>query len=294
MKFKSLSVLAAVALLAGACTDGRLLDKVSGMKPAGGGVNQYLHSQYLDLARSEHREFDTYDTGTFARDAEAAAKGGDVLPFNVWDRDYSASQRDMLLTERARLFDAIYGGGREKFPELAATAQTQFDCWAQELEENYQSGDIQRCRDGYMKAIAALEENLKPKPVMKKAEPKPAPAPAPKPAPQITRDFLLFFDFDSARLTNDAKAIVKAAAEASREAKVSRIEATGHADRAGPDQYNMGLSKRRAEAVKAELVRQGVPAGNIVVRYEGERDPLVPTADGVREPQNRRVEIVLK
>ena len=72
------------------------------------------------------------------------------------------------------------------------------------------------------------------------------------------------------------------------------IEATGHADRSGSDQYNMGLGLRRANAVKAELIKDGVPAANIVILSRGETMPLVQTADGVREPQNRRVEIVLQ
>jgi outer membrane protein OmpA-like peptidoglycan-associated protein len=68
---------------------------------------------------------------------------------------------------------------------------------------------------------------------------------------------------------------------------------TGHADRSGSDAYNMALSLRRANAVKDQLVREGIAANQIVVVGRGESQPLVPTADGVREPQNRRVEIVL-
>jgi outer membrane protein OmpA-like peptidoglycan-associated protein len=75
---------------------------------------------------------------------------------------------------------------------------------------------------------------------------------------------------------------------------VQRIGVTGHADKSGPDAYNMALSLRRANNVKDELVRDGVPAASIVVVGRGESQPLVPTADGVREPQNRRVEIVLQ
>ena len=73
---------------------------------------------------------------------------------------------------------------------------------------------------------------------------------------------------------------------------MSRINLTGHADRAGSDAYNVRLSQRRAEAVKAELVRLGFNANDISVVAKGEADPLVPTADGVREPKNRRVEIL--
>ncbi|WP_139323556.1 OmpA family protein, partial [Roseomonas sp. TAS13] len=64
--------------------------------------------------------------------------------------------------------------------------------------------------------------------------------------------------------------------------------------RSGTPQYNMGLSRRRADAVAAELVRQGIQRSEITVEAFGESRPLVPTADGVREPQNRRVEIVLR
>ena len=55
----------------------------------------------------------------------------------------------------------------------------------------------------------------------------------------------------------------------------------------------MALSLRRANAVKDALVREGVPATGIAVIGRGESQPLVQTADGVREPQNRRVEIVI-
>jgi len=127
----------------------------------------------------------------------------------------------------------------------------------------------------------------------------PAPAPAPKPeakpapAPEAPRNYLVFFDWDKSNLTADARAIIKAAATNRGTMSVTRIQATGHADRSGPDAYNMGLSKRRAESVKAELIKLGVPAGEIVILWKGERDPLVQTPDGVREPQNRRVEIIL-
>jgi outer membrane protein OmpA-like peptidoglycan-associated protein len=56
----------------------------------------------------------------------------------------------------------------------------------------------------------------------------------------------------------------------------------------------MALSLRRANAVKDSLVREGVPASAITVIGRGESNPLVPTGDGVREPQNRRVEIVVQ
>ncbi|HEY8611038.1 MAG TPA: OmpA family protein, partial [Roseomonas sp.] len=74
----------------------------------------------------------------------------------------------------------------------------------------------------------------------------------------------------------------------------TRIEVAGHADRSGTPQYNQRLSQRRAEAVAAELARRGISRPQMSIQACGESRPLVPTADGVREPQNRRVEIVLR
>ena len=67
-----------------------------------------------------------------------------------------------------------------------------------------------------------------------------------------------------------------------------------HADKSGTPAYNQTLSLARANNVAAELVRQGVPKTAISISAFGDTKPLVPTAAGVREPQNRRVEIVLK
>jgi outer membrane protein OmpA-like peptidoglycan-associated protein len=107
------------------------------------------------------------------------------------------------------------------------------------------------------------------------------------------RTFSVFFDWSKADLTDRSRQIIGEAASA-RGTGVTRIEVNGFTDRSGPANYNMQLSIRRADAVAAELVRRGVPRNEIVTRGFGEENNLVPTADGVREPQNRRVEIILK
>jgi outer membrane protein OmpA-like peptidoglycan-associated protein len=123
-----------------------------------------------------------------------------------------------------------------------------------------------------------------------------APAAAPPPPPPVIYDpnFMVFFDWDRSTLSQQALATISEAANAFRAKGNARITAVGHADRSGPEDYNMALSLRRANAVKDALVRDGVPPTAIAVIGKGETQPLVPTADGVREPQNRRVEIVLQ
>jgi outer membrane protein OmpA-like peptidoglycan-associated protein len=120
-----------------------------------------------------------------------------------------------------------------------------------------------------------------------------APAAAPAPAVQPARSYLVFFDWDKATLTDRARQIIKEAADNSTHVQYTRIEVNGYTDTSGTPQYNMGLSIRRASAVKAELVRDGVPVGAISTQGFGETHLLVPTGPGVREPQNRRVEIII-
>ena len=126
------------------------------------------------------------------------------------------------------------------------------------------------------------------------APPPPPPAAAAMaPAPTPARTYLVFFDWDKANLTDRARQIIAEAAQASTRVQVTRIEVNGYTDLSGTPQYNQGLSVRRANSVAAELVRDGVPRNVISIHGFGETHPLVPTAQGVREPQNRRVEIIL-
>lgn len=129
------------------------------------------------------------------------------------------------------------------------------------------------------------------------AKPMPAPAPvaqpAPAPAPAPASNYLVFFDWNQATITPAAREVLVKAAGAAKAGEKTQIALTGHTDRSGGDAYNMKLSEARAEAVKAELSSLGIPANIISLSARGESDPLVQTKDGIREPQNRRVEILI-
>ena len=124
--------------------------------------------------------------------------------------------------------------------------------------------------------------------------PPPAPAPMAAPTPAPARTYLVFFDWDRADLTDRARQIIKEAATASTRVTYTQIKVNGYTDLSGTAAYNQRLSVRRAQSVAAELVRDGVARTAIAIQGFGESNPLVPTAKGVREPQNRRVEIVIQ
>jgi hypothetical protein len=107
----------------------------------------------------------------------------------------------------------------------------------------------------------------------------------------VPHSYLVFFDFNKSNLTPEAVKIVDQAASDAAAGKATQIVVTGYTDTVGSDAYNMRLSKRRALSVQAELAKQGVPADSVAIYAKGKHDLLVPTADGVKEPQNRRASI---
>lgn len=136
-----------------------------------------------------------------------------------------------------------------------------------------------------------------------KATPAPAPAPVAAPVAQkaaapmvapVPQSYMVFFDFDKATLTPEAQRIIAAAAEDVKKGGYIRLLVTGHTDTMGSVKYNQKLSERRAAAVKAEFNRLGVSSAEVTAQGAGKGSLMVPTADQVREAQNRRAEIVLQ
>lgn len=118
-----------------------------------------------------------------------------------------------------------------------------------------------------------------------------APSPPVQPSPPMPSEFLVFFGFNKSSLTPQAMATVRKAAVAATQLGTANIRVMGHTDRSGSVSYNKALSLRRAGAVKKALVTEGVMGSAISIAGRGESEPIRPTADGVREPQNRRVQI---
>jgi outer membrane protein OmpA-like peptidoglycan-associated protein len=123
--------------------------------------------------------------------------------------------------------------------------------------------------------------------------PPPPPGPGAQAAPTSQTEFTVYFEFDRYDLTPDATRVVDRAIAAAGRGGPSRIAVVGNTDSSGTAGYNVELSQRRAETVRRYMVAHGIARGDIEIRAMGKSDPAVRTADGVREPRNRRVEIVI-
>ena len=268
----------ALALLASTGCTNRYLDDARSAQPQGSAFDRALAKDYLALAEVEYQQGDQRDGDTYARRSIDAAKGKATQPDEPGLRHIPSAQVGHVTAARQRLVKALDGNGRTSRPDVAARAQSLYDCWLEQLDENLQKDHIAACRDGFKSALAQLEA--------------PPPAAAKPVAPMAAPEkYLVFFEFNKSTLTPEAKKAIANAATAAKSGKVARLVCTGYTDRAGSDAYNMALSQRRANAVKAELAKLGIPAAQVATVGRGEANPLVPTADGVREAQNRRVEI---
>jgi OOP family OmpA-OmpF porin len=148
--------------------------------------------------------------------------------------------------------------------------------------------NLLRYRSGYNtnNFVASLIYRFAPPAAVPVAAPAPPPPPAP---PQL---FLVFFDWDRADITPAGMDVVRQAASVYKSGGSVRVQVTGYTDLSGSAAYNQRLSMRRANNVTNALASFGVVRSDMAVSGRGENDPRVPTAQGVREPQNRRVEIV--
>ena len=278
-----------VGVVLSAC-GGLELGRTTGMQPTGSAFDQALFAEYLALSQMEYNEADYADSDTFALRAQAAANMQKFAPEELSARNLPEDKVGELKDARYRLVRALSAGGAEKAPKPAAKAQAMFDCWMQEQEENFQPADIAACRAQFLTAMSEVDLALRPAPM---PAPKPAPAPAPMPM-AMPGPFTVFFDFDSAMLSDSGKGAVAQAAEAIKAAKPNHIVVTGHADRAGAAAYNDALSAKRAKAIAKAIMESGAIAGaRIVTEAKGESEPRIATPDGQREPANRRGTIVL-
>ncbi len=283
----------AALLTLGACAFlgvGKDIERMRNASPTGTAFTKVLTEEYRQITLFEADEmYDWPDAGYFARKGLRVAGGEAVEPEQIADWRLPADKVDELTSARAQLVELLNKTARDKAPAKAAHAQGRFDCWIEQKEENHQPEHIAACRDAFYAALEDVKVAMTPPPP---PPPEPAPAPAPKPM-EAPEPFALYFAFDSTELTSASITAIEQAVDAARKMEGADFSVTGHADRAGPAEYNMLLSLRRADAVREALATRGIAAGRISVAGRGEAEPAVPTADGVAEPANRRVEIIV-
>jgi len=112
--------------------------------------------------------------------------------------------------------------------------------------------------------------------------------------PLMPESFILYFQFNSNELTDESKKLIGNILAAIKKRESRDISVIGHTDRTGSDDYNRKLSLERAQLVYDILSSENVSTDDMTIIYHGEGNPLIPTADNIAEPRNRRVEVMVR
>lgn len=189
-------LMATAALTLSACGANYDVTGARSLPNRGDDFHRALQTDYADLAAAEKSEADWGDTKTFVERARRAASGETFSPEALSNRDIPDHASRTLSEARGRLMSALNDSARTDMPVMAAMAQSAFDCWMQEQEEDRQPADIAACRSSFNTAIRALEAS------------KPAPVAAVEPMSSMPDQFQIYFDFDSANLNAEAQSVV--------------------------------------------------------------------------------------
>jgi OOP family OmpA-OmpF porin len=272
-KIRLIAGVGMLALLTGcsAFTSTSGLNDLKKTNASGDAFTQALFKEYTALSQYEYDQYDWKDSLFYTERAKMAASGRVPEPTPINARREPADMVGTLTQARATLVSTLATEQAQADPATAAKAQASFDCWMEQQEENFQIEDIANCRKGFEDAIAALTP-------VEEVE-----------VISISSDVL--FDFDKAVVKEQFKPQLDEIAAYLVADTNKRLLVWGHTDTVGTEQYNMGLSVRRADAVAEYLESKGVDASRLTIQGFGETKLAVPTGDQVPEPRNRRVEV---
>ena len=252
-----------------------IMRQARAMRPTGDAFHRSLYEGYMEHAEYEYGplNMDYRDAIYEAEKAMVAAQGGTPTPTEMSERVEPSDKADELMQARQSLIAALAGGAPTAHPEEAGKAQSFFDCWMEQQEENFQPKDIAYCRDGFYANLQVIEQKPTQMPEMV----------------SLSTDVL--FDFDKATLRSQYQPDLNRLADTLVKDTTVRVLVWGYTDTAGPPAYNQRLSERRAETVARYLQSKGVSRSRMEIKGWGETHLAVPTPDNTPEQRNRRVEI---
>jgi OOP family OmpA-OmpF porin len=269
--------------LVSACDTTASLGELREAQPVGDDYSKALAASYRDMAEQEATAYEWEDSERYADKGLMAAYGHEIEPEDPTNWELSPAAAPEFNEARAKLIEAI-AANRSTQPEMAASAVVAYDRWLEFAHEDSDASRISGQRTAFLEILTKLSE----------AQVASAANVPTTTIPEKATSTVLYFPFDSDHLGDTAQAAVAELVRYVKSAGNVTVTINGHADRVGSEQYNMDLSQRRAKFVVKALEHAGVAEGMLKYFAFGESDPAVPTADGVAEPKNRRVEIFIE
>ena len=215
---------------------------------------------YRQFSEEEARQYDWVDAQHFINKALRMVYGNkEVLPEDPNNWKLPEPMMPQLQAARNQLINMFEQYDvRKLHPTVAAKTQFYYDCWVEQQEENWQSGDIDVCKTGFYNGIKQIEKLKNEDELLQKEIAK------------IPESHIFFAHNQHKPGKQDMKTIEKIATHLKKLPADAVIEINGYADRAGQEAYNLQLSTKRASEVKKLLIQYGVPEAQLYILAFGE------------------------
>ena len=255
--------------------------------------SKYLLNAYKEKADFEAKEMHDWNSAKlYSEKALAAIDGKKIKPqkINFWN--IPKEKIDELQISYNNLMQ-IYNDAIIKDPYNLAIAVSSLDCWSEQQEENWQTWDIDKCKEDFLQSMHAIYNKMKSEEdeIVKKIDKEDS-----ETVSVITSNEnekllqIIYFDFNESKISNvgleEINFFIK-----NNQVKIKKYLIVGHADTKGTQEYNYQLSINRALSVKNILIEIGIDENIIKVLGKGENELLIKTSDDVAHPANRRAEI---
>ena len=270
----AIAALALLCMLTG-CDSTQSLRELRSAAPTGSTYQKALAAGYRDFAQAKEMRYDWWTSKYFADKGLMAAYGRAIEPEEPATWDIPKTQLPEFNDARKKLIKGI-ANNRSTQPETTAAAVVAYDKWVELTRNKWDAAKIEEQRDAFFALLTKLSQ-------VHTAEA--------SVTPQESTSTILYFPLNSDRLGDSANAAMAELVRYIQSAGNVSVTINGHTDRSGSAEYNMKLSERRARFVMNALKIAGMPESIMKYFAFGETDPSVPTADGAKEPKNRRVEI---
>ena len=262
--------------------------------------SKHLFDMYKEKANFEAEKMHDWNSAKlYSEKALEAAKGGKIEPENINYWKIPKEHQNQIKLAYDNLM-SIYESALIHDPYNLANAISSLDCWSEQQEENWQTWDINNCKDSFLESMHKIYKNLAKN---EKGEKENSQEKSyendneiESNATLVTEDInsnilqIIYFDFDKSELSSISKKEIKKFLE-KYENVISKFLIVGHTDTKGTKEYNYKLSIERANVVKNLLIDLGIKEKNIKILGKGEIDLNIKTNDEVPHPANRRAEI---
>ena len=306
MRLTIFAVLSLVMLTA--CDSTQSLQELRLAAPVDDPYQAALVNGYQALAETELSRYQWSESEYFADKGLRAAHSTQIQPEDPATWEIPAAAQPELAAGRTQLLTAI-DANKTTQPALTAAAVIDYDRWVTAAHSETNLALLSERRNTFFASLQKLDEVHMVQPGMDAPSSEPVAIAPPAPGTTVpsaaastvapttkaaSGTTILYFPTNAASLGKSANATIAALTTSIKAQPKASASINGHTDRVGSDAYNMNLSERRARYVLNALKQAGAPEKMLHYFAFGESDPAVPTADGVAEPRNRRVEIVIE